>query len=233
MTTASFTETKPSRSPARIGLIVLGVVVGALALTALVGGGALLWLHTDRRDHDGYYSTGAKTLATPTYALVSDGLDIGTDGPDWLFRKGRLGTIRVTATGTAAEPVFVGIARSSQTAAYLAGVAHDDITDFEVDPFSVTRARRGGAATPAAPTAEAFWAKTATGAGRQTLTWSVKKGSWNVVVMNADGSRSVRAAVTLGAKVPWILWLAIGLLTAGVLLAAGSAAAIYSGVRKR
>ena len=136
-------------SAGRIVLVVAGaLVVLALSLPALVAGGALV----AARDGDGYYATGSQPLATPTHALVSDGLEVGADGPDALFREGRLGTVRVTATGTEAQPVFVGIARRSQVDAYLRGVAHDEVTDFEVDPFSVTTARRPGTAVPAAPT---------------------------------------------------------------------------------
>ena len=142
------TEPSQGRSTGQIVLIVVGVLAGLLALALLAGGGVLVWGHSTQRDAQGYYATGFTSLATPTYALVSDGLDVGTDGPDWLFRRGRLGTVRVTARGAATHPVFVGIGRQSDVEAYLRRVEHDAVTDFEVDPFSVTYSRRPGGATP-------------------------------------------------------------------------------------
>ena len=209
------------------------MLAGLLALALLAGGGALVWGHSTQRDAKGYYATGFKSLATPTYALVSDGLDVGTDGPDWLFRRGRLGTVRVTANGASAHPVFVGIGRQSDVDSYLRAVEHDAVTDFEVDPFSVTYSRRAGDTTPAAPGTQTIWAAQASGSGRQTVTWPVQKGAWAVVVMNADAARGVEADVSVGAKVPFILWLGVGLLGAGALVAVGSGVAIYFGVRTR
>jgi len=226
-------ESSRGRSTGQIVLIVVGVLAGLLALALLAGGGALVWGHSTQRDAHGYYATGFKPLATPTYALVSDGLDVGTDGPDWLFRRGRLGTVRVTADGGASHPVFVGVGRQADVDSYLRDVEQDAVTDLEVDPFSVTYSRRPGTATPAAPTTQTFWAAKASGSGRQTVTWPVQKGAWAVVVMNADAARGVEADVSVGAKVPFILWLGFGLVGAGALVAVGSGVAIYFGVRTR
>ncbi len=228
---ASTSEPRAGRSAGQIAAIVVGALAGLLALALLAGGGALVWGHGTQRDGQGYYATGFKSLATPTYALVSDGLDVGTDGPDWLFRSGRLGTVRVTATAARAHPVFVGIGRESDVDSYLRSVEYDAVTDFQIDPFSVTYSRRAGEATPVAPATQTFWAAQAAGSGRQTVTWPVQKGAWAVVVMNADAARGVRADVSVGAKVPFLLWLGVGLLGAGALVAVGSGVAIYFGVR--
>lgn len=229
--TLSATVASPPRSGSRIALTIVGAVAAVLAVVALAGGGALVVVHQTQRDGGGFYASDAKTLTTPTHALVSDNLDFGTDTPEWLFRKGRLGTIRVSATGTAAKPIFVGVARESQLDAYLRGVAHDEITDFEFRPFSVTTARRPGAATPAAPTTESFWAATASGTGRQTATWNVREGSWGVVVMNADGASGVVTNVSLAAKAGFLLWIGIGLLAAGAIVGVAAGALIYLGAR--
>jgi hypothetical protein len=212
--------------------MVTGALAGALALVLLAGGGALVWAHQATQDGGGYYASGSRQLTTSTYALVSEGLDVGTGAPDALFRSGRLGTIRVTATGTRAHPIFVGIAHKSQVASYLGPVSHDAITDFEVDPFSVTYARRAGHATPSAPGRQTFWTAKASGSGRQTMTWPVAKGDWAVVVMNADGARGVHTSVSVAAKIPLLLDLGVGLLVGGGLAAAGAVAAIAAGRRR-
>ena len=222
-------ESGANRSAGRVIAGVAGWILAALAVTFVVLGGALLGMHSSKRDSQGFYSTGKARLHTPTHALVADKLD--ANGPGWLFRKSRLGTIRVQATGIVGKPVFVGVAKTSQVDAYLRGVAQDQMTDFEVDPFSVDYERRAGTAVPAAPGSRSFWASRTSGSGRQTLTWPVEKGDWAVVIMNADGSAGVQAGVSVGAKAGFLVWLGGGLLALGALFAAW-AATIYLGLRR-
>jgi hypothetical protein len=230
--TASETPNR-GRTSGRVALIVVGVCIGLLALAALASGAVLVGIHATQRDGDGFYASGSNPLTTSTHALVSDRLEVGTDGPDWLFSKGRLGTIRVTATGTTTKPIFIGIAPAAGAEAYLRGVARDEITDLEVDPFSVTSTRRAGSTTPLRPIGQSIWTTSSSGSGKQILTWSVQKGSWNVVIMNADGTRGIHTNITVGAKLPALLWIGIGLLTIGGLLAAAAATVSYFGVRSR
>jgi hypothetical protein len=76
-----------------------------------------------------------------------------------------------------------------------------------------------------------LWAASASGVGTQTLTWKVRDGDWSVVLMNADGSRGVAADVDLGAKLSFLLWVAIGLLIGGVLVTGGSTALVVLAAR--
>jgi len=209
----------------------LGVLALVVAVVGLVGGAALIAVQATQRDSDGYYQSGTTRLATPTHGFTSEGLDIGSDGPTWLFRRARLGTIRVTATGTAATPIFVGVARKTAVDRYLGRVAHDEVTDFEVDPLSVTSTRHPGSKAPAPPTEQPFWASSESGSGRQTLTWPVERGDWSVVVMNADGGPGVSSGVSVGAKLGFLLWLGIGVVAVGAIFAVAGSAAILMGRR--
>jgi hypothetical protein len=138
----------------------------------------------------------------------------------------------VTVTGTNQKPIFVGIARQSQVDNYLRGAANDEITDFELDPFSVTTSRHTGTAMPAAPAGLDVWKASATGAGLQSVTWQVQKGSWAVVVMNADSSRAVATHISVGAKLPFLLRLGVALLAGGGIAAMAGGTLIYAGIRR-
>jgi len=61
----------------------------------------------------------------------------------------------------------------------------------------------------------------------------VREGDWSVVLMNADGSRGVVADIDLGAKLSFLLWVAIGSLIGGVLVIGGSTALIVLAARTR
>ena len=57
-------------------------------------------------------------------------------------------------------------------------------------------------------------------------------GAYDAVVMNADGSRGVAADLSVAAKSDLILWVAIGLLAAGLLLGGLSALLILRGSQR-
>jgi hypothetical protein len=221
-----------ARASRRRPAAVAAIVLGSIAATAVAGGALLVGVDHGKRDASGFYATGQTTLATPTHALVSDEIDLGNSGPSWLFRKSRLGVVRIVATGTRDRPVFIGVGRTSQVRAYLRGVSQDRITDFDVDPFSVTHHARPGTSTPAAPTTQTFWSSHVSGSGRQTVRWPVQEGNWSVAIMNADGSAGIRTSVSVGAKTRLLLWVGIGSLTLGGLLAAGSAACFVAWRRR-
>jgi hypothetical protein len=71
------------------------------------------------------------------------------------------------------------------------------------------------------------------GSGEQTLEWEPEDGDWRAIVMNEDASRVVSAEMSIGAELDWALWIGIGLLVAGGLLAAIAALLITAAVRHR
>jgi hypothetical protein len=221
----------PQPKQRRTGLLVLGIVLCVLGALSLLGGGTLVVAHATQRDADGFYSTEQHRLGTPTHALVTD-LDVGTGGATWFFREGGIATLRITAESLT-TPVFVGIARADDVRSYLSGAAYDQITDFDVDPFKVKRELQPGSADPPPPTQEDFWAVSASGDGQQRVDWDLKDGTWDAVIMNADGSQPVAIEVSVGAKASIILWIGVGLLVLGALLAVGGGFAVYYGAQER
>jgi hypothetical protein len=63
------------------------------------------------------------------------------------------------------------------------------------------------------------------------VTWELERGSWSVVVMNADGSAGVAVGFEAGARIPLLAGIGIGLLIGGLLLAAAAAALLVWGTR--
>lgn len=234
---APATPAAPSRwSGGRIAMIVVGAVLALIGLGVLAGGAYGLWLHTTQRSH-GYVMTSSERFATSGYALATKTLHISSAVPSFLYGRDWLGDVRIRGESkNPSRPLFIGIARKGDVDRYLAGVAHSDVVDVSASPFGTTyrpsyRAHPGG--RPASPPDRArFWVASVAGPGSQALTWSVKQGSWAVVVMRPDGSRGVSADLAAGAKLPALLWASIALIALGALVASGAGALIYFGARQ-
>src|SRR5262245_803579 len=200
----------------RVVLIAVGVVTALIALALVAAGGTLVWAYIANRD-DGYFMTRHERLTTPTYALVSDNLDIDDDTPDFLLDQ--VGKIRISVepSGRAA---FVGIARTADVDRYLGAVAHDRLVDFDFDPFSWTAERVPGTRPPPGPPSRRnFWAASNSGTTPFNVDWDVDSGDWVAVAMNENATRGVNVSVAVGAKSPVLLPVAIGLIVVGLLLA--------------
>lgn len=210
--------------PGRVAAIVGGGIVCLIALALVLGGLALVVGHAFVRDDDGYFNLPERGFSTSTYALIADDLDLGGG---WLVDE-LAGRVRIRARLTGGEPVFVGIAREDDLAAYLAGAAHDRV----VDAGDARYERTPGTRAPARPAAQRFWVASATGAGEQTAEWEVREGRWAVAVMRADAAPGVDADVRAGLKVGWALGLGVGLLAAGLVFAAGGGALLWAGLRR-
>jgi hypothetical protein len=202
-------------------LIVGGAIAALVALAALAGAAGLLWVHVAKNDQ-GYLTTGAHRLHTPSRALVSTTFTVNSAVPHWVVDK-----VRVDASG--GKPLFLGVARRADVDAYLRGVATATVEDFDVSPFRVTYVDHPGTRTPVAPASRGIWAASSTG----DLRWHLKKGKWAIVLMNADGSAGVDADVAVGAQVGPLLPTGIGLSVLGALLAALAGWLITKGSRGR
>jgi hypothetical protein len=203
----------PSTQKRRPGLLAGGASVGLLALLVLAVAGVAIWTDVDKRDGSGYLMTNAHRYATPTRAIATREVTIGTEVPKSLIGKVRLET-------TSAKPVFVGIARKATVDSYLAGSSHATVKDLDLDPFKATYVAHDGTTNPGRPGAKAFWAASTVASHTAELTWTPRSGSWSIVVMNADGSPGVSVDVAAGARIAWLLWAGIGIAALGLLLLA-------------
>jgi hypothetical protein len=214
-------------SAGRVAALALGTLLGLLALTLIGAGGTALWADRTQRD-GGFVTTDLHEFSTSGSALVTDETELGGAGVSWLYGPGVLGKVRIRVTPRdAGSRLFVGIGRSGDVNRYLAGVDRTVISKF----FEEKVERLEGAAARSTPEAQDFWVASATGAGPQTVLWQPRHGSWSVVVMNADARPALDIEADLGARIPALPWVALGVLLAGAVFAAGGALLIVRAVR--
>lgn len=220
---------RSGRTAGRIVALVIGALLALVSVVFLGGGGTLLWADRTQRDA-GYATTDVHRFATGGSALATEPTTLGSAGNGWLYAPALLDKVRIRVTGTnPGAALFVGIGPSAEVDRYLAGVDHTVISDFRTDKVAVVR---GGAAA-SAPGTQDFWVASATGTGVRTLTWDSADGSWTVVVMNADGRPGIDVRADLGARVPALPWIAVGLLAVGAVFAAGAALLMAGTVHRR
>jgi hypothetical protein len=215
----------------KIALVVTGSLASLFAAGLLAIGGLALW-GDSQKDSDGYISTDTHHFEAGTRALATENLDVDLGDADWIAESNDLGKVRVQVDSRGDNPVFVGIARTSDVEDYLAGVSHSTLTDVNTSPFDADYDDHAGDRRPVAPADSRIWAASEHGSGKQTLNWEIEDGDWSVVVMNADGSAGVDADISAGANVPFldeIGWTAIG--SGGFVLILG-VALLVMGIRR-
>jgi Domain of unknown function (DUF4389) len=224
---AAVPEAAPARkwTAGRIVAIVAGSILALISLGLLAGGIGGIVIDQTQRDADGFLMSPSEEFDTGTYALVSETLDVGAEVPQWVINE-LIGTVRIESESE--RSVFVGIAAESDADTYLSDVRRAVVTDVGDPDYSIRR----GEAPASAPGAQSFWVASTTGAGERVLDWDVEDGDWVIVVMNADGTAGVTADLRIGAEVDPLIWIALGVLVAGVLFGLGAAALIYVGSRR-
>lgn len=209
--------------------LAIGALLVLLSLALLGGGGTALWADRTQRD-GGYVMTDVHEFSTSGSALATVSTELGSAGFGWLYAPGLMDKVRIRVTPVSpGPPLFVGIGRSTDADRYLAGVDHTVITEFWGNKTEAV----GGNTTKSPPGTQDFWVASATGPGTQTLNWDPTNGSWTVVVMNADGRPGIAVGAELGARMPALVWIALGVLAAGAVLLAGGGLLIAGAVRGR
>ena len=188
MTTFQSPPAPPVPGPARpapppgarsVGGGVASLIAGVILLVSgLIMGGTGIALQAlgDTWRRNGYVTPLSVQLTSPSYAIATERLDMEEPGQSWPEDFERLGSVRLSVTGTAGQPVFIGIAPADQVSAYLAGVRHATLIEID-DPATTQYTEHPGAAPVGNPAAETFWTTSATGTGTQHLEWPQRTGT--------------------------------------------------------
>ncbi|MFI7587390.1 DUF4389 domain-containing protein [Spongisporangium articulatum] len=210
------TAARPTSATGHVVALVLGVLLVLPGLAVAGVGGAGLWLDT-QRDDAGFVSTDTTSVARPAPVVTVEGvhLDIDRAAATWLDEND-LGQVRIRIEDRSPQALFVGIAPQAAVDGWLAGRAHDEITDFRSG--SLRYERHAGLTPVAAPTAQSFWSASVTGTGSQQLTWRPRTGDWTLVIATADGTGAVNARAAVGAKIPSLTGVSSGLLAGGLIV---------------
>ena len=224
-------------SAGRVVTVVLAGLVFLVAGGLLTAGATLGVAGQTMRDDAGFLVSPEQSVGTSTFAVVSEPLELASVAAGDAVPRSLLGTVVIRATGDDA-PVFLGVARATDAAEYLDGVAHATLLRIErLDGVDTPVYRElPGAAPGVAPEESDIWVASTTGTGEVDLAWEPEGGEWVVVLMNADAAPSVSADVSLGATFPVLGWVVAGLLVAGGLLLLLAIllglAALYGGRRR-
>jgi hypothetical protein len=219
----------PPASPAparrdRTVPVIIGTVLATVGSVIALGGGGVLAI----AGTDGTLDSGNNELSTPTSALVSEVATINyTEGVSTVVGDPR---VRATVHASQGGPdVFVGVARAGDVDRYLKSAAIDKVTDFDVEPFSLTKERRSGDATPKPPASQSFWVSKSVGRA-PSMDWKVRDGDYRIVVMNADGSRGVSSDGNFELKLPHLSSIALAALIAGLVMVGAAVALIVPSI---
>jgi hypothetical protein len=201
------------KKTAAVILLILGILISLLGLTALAGGAVASVVGSAQGDGyltsaTGRFSVGSHALTTPRLDAVGEGIP-----PRLPFD---VGTLRLRASSAeAGKDIFIGIASQADVGRYLAGVHHSELLEVDSRPFRAEYRDIPGTTAPSPPGEQTFWTASASGAGEQELTWDLAAGSWAIVIMNADASLGVDSQVQAGFRSDLILPAATGLLVGG------------------
>ncbi len=226
--------TAPSRwGPGRVLAVVVGAVLALVSLGLVAAGGVLRVADDGLRDDRGYLMSSSVAFTSPGYAVTSPDVELRSGTPLFGVPDNWLGTVRVEADGRTGNGVFVGIARTNDVEAYLAGVARSVVRQPYDGGGSARSDFTDGGSPARAPQDAGFWAASSHGPGRQTVTWPAESGHWTLVVMNGGGTTPVAADVAVGATVPALDNVAWGLLVAGLVGAMLAAVVLVLALRRR
>jgi hypothetical protein len=185
----------------RFARIVLGLLLTVAGLlTTVAGAVAAFWLVGPDN-----------TVDTGEQRLTSKGLAVMT-APDLLDRHGP----RLHVTVSSDKPVFVGIGQDLDVASYLGGSQYSRVVRLNLPPKFDTQELTGGLTSLTPPAGLDWWTVKASGTGKQSISWPIADGSYDVVAMNADGTPGADIRVTAGIELAGLFGTCLLILGGGV-----------------
>lgn len=201
----------------RIPVVGLGIGLVLVGLVLIYNFGLASLAHSPLfREHN---LTDPFTVEVSSRAVVTDDVELlrWTTMPDFVSPPD---DVRVEGVAAGSGSLFMGIAPAAAVAGYLDGVAHDEITEWDStqdDIEYVVYTRSEGTTDPAAPGTEDFWVASVSGSDELALDWTIERGEWALVIMNADGSPGVSADVRFGVTtLPVLLPIGLASLVVGL-----------------
>src|SRR3954454_1525771 len=173
----------PAWRPGRALALVVGSLLGLIAIALTLTGVALVLAHVTARDSTGFYTSPSERFTSATFAITSHGMQIGDvrgHGADRAL-DALDATVRVRASAPDGRPLFIGIAPAADVERYLVRSAHAEVSGATALPFSYDSVRRGGNTPPTVPSMQGFWSASTSGWGTQAVTWKPTGGHWSVV----------------------------------------------------
>jgi hypothetical protein len=199
-----------------LAIIGLMLTIVGLVLLAVVG-------------VDGRYTSPALAATTDGNAVLFDAIFVEGDLPV----SGSFATTLGTEVTSDRGAVFVGLGPTDEVARYLADVPVALAVELHLPDGRLTTRPVAGDRTPEPPGAQDFWVAQAEGSGPLGVEWTLDRGDWTLVVMNADGSAGIDARGTATVHLPALGTATIVALILGIPGVVAGVALIVSALRSR
>jgi uncharacterized RDD family membrane protein YckC len=216
-------------SVARVLGVLIGIFFLLISISLLFGGTAVIVINETLSDSDGFITTPTYQIQdTEAVAVVFESLTINDQqtniNPDvqrWIssdFSVGDFVKIKIKA-----DNMFIGIAKSSDVSSYLTNVEYLSIVNIGFNTISYTTENAGSVndlttTTPVNQTSFSWIVESETG----ELLWVPENDIFGedltFVLMNLDGSAGVVTDVSVGAQIPLLQVIGVGLLIFGLIL---------------
>jgi hypothetical protein len=200
-----------------IPAILLGLLSGPLGLVLLAAVGT-----------DGRFTTPTTRAESDAYALVFDAIFVEGDLPV----RGSFATTIGFEVRSADGHVFIGMADTRDASRYLRDVSIAEARDLRYPAGRLETIAISGTETPAPPGEQDFWLATSEGVGVQGIEWTLDRGNWTVVIMNADGSSGLDLEGTATIDLPFLGTMAIVLTLIGASLVVIGLVLVISALRQ-
>jgi len=237
MSSSIYVKPKESLGIVHIGVLLLGVILLITSFGLIMGGTTLTSIQNLVVDDDGYITSDTATVDLSGYAIVLE--DIEFDGNPmawrWIQRRGDLLKLKIiTESNDPDKEIFIGVAMESDLRSYLQDVEYQKVVDLDFDEESYELVfsdadfmLHPGGSPSVPPTVHSYWVVHTSSAEEQELIWEPVAGTYNIVIMNADGSEGIDAEIQVGASVPFFGSIANFLIFVGLFVGAIGGLMIY------